>query len=207
MKLAASQELHAYWSGLRGARSAPERAEIDPAAIRGVLADTFILELDESRGYPIRIAGTRTNLLFDRELKGAAFVDLWRKPDQLEIAAVLACVADEAVAVVAGASSRREGGEPMDLELLLLPLRHRGATHARALGAISPASLPSWFGLLPAAALSLLSLRIIEPGEPPSREPRATAGDGAPGAVGFGRPPALARRGHLFVVPGAADLG
>ena len=207
MKLAASQELHAYWSGLRGARSAPERAEIDPAAIRGVLADTFILELDESRGYPIRIAGTRTNLLFDRELKGAAFVDLWRKPDQLEIAAVLACVADEAVAVVAGASCRREGGEPMDLELLLLPLRHRGATHARALGAISPASLPSWFGLLPAAALSLLSLRIIEPGEPPSREPRATAADGAPGAVGFGRPPALARRGHLFVVPGAADLG
>jgi len=99
VKLAASQELHAYWSGLRGARSAPERAEIDPAAIRGVLADTFILELDESRGYPIRIAGTRTNLLFDRELKGAAFVDLWRKPDQLEIAAVLACVADEAVAV------------------------------------------------------------------------------------------------------------
>ena len=31
---------------MRGARSAPERSEIDPAAIRGVLGDTFILEVN-----------------------------------------------------------------------------------------------------------------------------------------------------------------
>ena len=65
---------------MRGARSAPERSEIDPAAIRGVLADTFILEVDISRRYPVRIAGTRTNALFLRELKGGGFLDLWQGP-------------------------------------------------------------------------------------------------------------------------------
>jgi len=205
VKLAASQELHAYWNGLRGARSAPERAEIDPAAIRGVLADTFILEVDEARGHPFRIAGTRTSSLFDRELKGSAFIDLWREPDRRDIAATLAGVADEAVAVVAGVSSRREGGPALDMELLLLPLRHRGDTHARVLGAISPGSLPSWFGLLPATPLSLLSLRIIERSESMLRTGPSPARDKS--AVPFARPPALERRGHLFVVPGAAQSG
>src|SRR5208283_5828282 len=66
VKLAASRELHSYWNLLRGARSAPERSQIDPGAIRGVLADTFILEGNAQKRYPIRIAGARTNALFLR---------------------------------------------------------------------------------------------------------------------------------------------
>ena len=41
MKLAVTMELHAYWNRLRGARSAPERNDVDPSAIRGVLTDQF----------------------------------------------------------------------------------------------------------------------------------------------------------------------
>ena len=62
MKLAVTMELHAYWNRLRGARSAPERNDVDPSAIRGVLADTFVLDFDEGRGFPFRIAGSRANL-------------------------------------------------------------------------------------------------------------------------------------------------
>ena len=51
MKLAASGELFAYWNALRGARSAPERNDVDPGAIRGILADTFVLEFDEERDF------------------------------------------------------------------------------------------------------------------------------------------------------------
>ena len=43
MKHAASRELYAYWEERRGTRPAPERAEIEPGAIRGVLSDAFIL--------------------------------------------------------------------------------------------------------------------------------------------------------------------
>ena len=109
VRLAASRELHSYWNLLRGGRSAPERSEIDPSAIRGVLADTFILEVDSFRRYPFRIAGTRTNSLFGRELKGEAFLDLWQESEQREIAAIVASVADEATAVLAGAATRPQG--------------------------------------------------------------------------------------------------
>ena len=49
MKHAASRELYAYWEELRGQRPAPERAEIEPGAIRHVLSEAFILALDDSQ--------------------------------------------------------------------------------------------------------------------------------------------------------------
>ncbi|WP_158818289.1 PAS domain-containing protein [Methylocapsa sp. S129] len=205
MKLAASRELHSYWNLLRGGRSAPERSEIDPGAIRGVLADTFILEVDRSKRYPIRIAGTRTNSLFARELKGAAFLDLWQTPDQREIAAILASVADETVAVLAGVSTHPPGLRPLDLELLLLPLRHHGDTRARILGAFSPAFLPSWIGLLPAAPMTLSSLRVLGRAESSFRKQLSAARDEPARAMDFGRTPHFDRRGHLFVFTSAAE--
>ena len=59
MKHAASRELYAYWDEKRGTRRAPERAEIEPGAIRGVLSVAFILALDRAAGHPVRLAGTR----------------------------------------------------------------------------------------------------------------------------------------------------
>ena len=43
MKHSSNRELFEYWNKRRGRRSAPERGEIEPGAIRHVLADTFIL--------------------------------------------------------------------------------------------------------------------------------------------------------------------
>ncbi len=70
LKLAATQELFAYWNRIRGARSAPERNDVEPGEIRGILADTLILDFDPQAGFPLRIAGSRTNALFLRELRG-----------------------------------------------------------------------------------------------------------------------------------------
>jgi len=199
VKLAASRELHSYWNLLRGARSAPERSQIDPGAIRGVLADTFILEGDARRRYPIRVVGARTNALFLRELRGGAFLDLWQEADQLEIAAMLGVVADEAVAMVAGVSASPRGLRPLELELLLLPLRHHGDTHSRVLGACSPAFLPSWIGLAAAAPMRLFSLRVLERAESAERRRSSPAPDQYGKAVGFSRAPDVDRRGHLFI--------
>ncbi len=203
VKLAASQELFSYWNLLRGARSAPERSQIDPGAIRGVLADTFILEVNAPKRYPMRISGARTNALFLRELRGAAFLDLWQAPDQQEIAAMLSVVAGEAVAVVAGVSAAPGGLRPLELELLLLPLRHRGDTHSRVLGACSPASLPSWIGLAAAAPMRLFSLRVLESVESATgRQSPSPPGERVDNAV-FSRAPEVDRRGHLFIFTNA----
>ena len=85
MKLAATIELYAYWNRLRGARSAPERNDVDPGAIRGVLADTFVLDFDASCGFPFRIAGSRANALFLKELRGFSFLELWRGADREDL--------------------------------------------------------------------------------------------------------------------------
>ena len=190
LKLAASQRLFSYWTELRGGRGAPERNDIDPAEIRGVLADTFILEFNASSGFPMRISGSRTNALFLRELRGASFLELWQPRDRAEAGEILAAVANEAQPFLLGASGGPLGVETTDVEVLLLPLRHHGATHSRILGACAPRALPRWLGLLPIGPLALTSLRAVSPSELDANDARAND---------LLRKRNFLRRGHLFV--------
>ncbi|MCX7900010.1 MAG: PAS domain-containing protein [Methylocystis sp.] len=167
MRQQVSKELYSYWSRIRGARAAPERADIDPTAIRGALADTFMIEVDIASEFPIRLSGTRLDALWLREQKGVSFLNLWRAEDRRSIAAALLTVIDGVSPVVAGAQARPEGGAPLELELLLLPLRHHGKTHSRVLGSLAPSYQPDWIGRVAAGELELVSLRILE-AEPPS---------------------------------------
>lgn len=214
MKHPTSRMLHSYWNRIRGERRAPERAEIEPGEIRHLLADSLILELDmPHRTATLRLAGTRVCALFGRELRAQPFAALWG-----EAAAdpwrMVEIVAGDAVGVVAGLRGSNAAGDGVDLELLLLPLRHRGRTQARALGTLSPVGPPAWLGLRPLVRLDTTSLRVLsEPGEPPAD---AGAEPGRPGSVPAGRsapegpgpfdalpPPANdsapVRRGHLMV--------
>ncbi|UDL94708.1 MULTISPECIES: PAS domain-containing protein [Lichenihabitans] len=162
---AVSQELYAYWNTLRGGRTAPERGEIDPAAIRGILSDTFILEVDTPTGtpiFPIRLSGTRMNALFLDELKGRSWLSLWDRFDRSTMLSVLFGVLDDGSPAVAGLAAGPEDQSQIELEMLLLPLRHNGRAHARLLGCIAPLTIPSWLGLSPVNYLSLRSLRLLE---------------------------------------------
>ncbi len=161
MKHAASRELYAYWQEKRGTRSAPERADIEPGAIRAALSDAFILALDRSAGHPVRLAGTRVCALFCRELKGESFLGLWTTADQLTIVGLLAILADECTGTVARVTAQNSIGEPIDLELLLLPLGTRRPKFARAIGVLAPLKVPQWLGASPISALSLGSRRHI----------------------------------------------
>ena len=103
MKHSASRELYTYWDDRRGQRSAPERSDIEPGAIRHVLSDSFILAAgDTATGCPFRLAGTRVCALFGRELKGESFVELWDAAVRRTIADLLAILVDEGVGTVAG---------------------------------------------------------------------------------------------------------
>jgi hypothetical protein len=155
MKHAASRELYAYWEEKRGTRPAPERAEIEPGAIRGVLSDAFILALDPSAGHPMRLAGTRVCALFDRELKGEPFLNLWSSASRPVVASLLSMLTDECTGTVAGVTARNTDGELIDLELLLLPLGTRRPSFARAIGVLAPIKVPSWLGVSPIGPLTL----------------------------------------------------
>lgn len=163
MKNNATRTIFSYWDQLRGERAAPERGEIEPGAIRHALADTFILEVGPGYGASIRLAGTRLCALFGGELRGRPFDDLWAPVARAEIDRCIEAVIDDTAGVVAGVSGQAEGERTLELEMILLPLRHRGKPHTRILGALSPAGLPAWIGLRHIEALTLAGLRMIGP--------------------------------------------
>jgi hypothetical protein len=192
MKHATTRILFGYWDTLRGERAAPDRGEIEPGAIRHVLADTFILECDAMRSTSFRLAGTRLCALLGGELKGRDLASLWPNEAKPEIGRLISTVLDDSAGIVGGVTGSTQRGASIDLELLLLPLRHRGKTHARLLGALSPATIPLWIGVDPVVSLSTLSLRVIWPsGKRPSPADRDAA-----------ERDSLERRRHLVVHQG-----
>jgi hypothetical protein len=161
MKHSSIRELFNYWNERRGRRSAPDRAEIEPGAIRRALADTFILGYDPRAGHPFRIAGTRVCAAFGRELKGNPFLDLWAKEARTLIRDLLTVVALESVGIVASAQGESAEGAALQFELLALPLRHRGRTNARILGALAPTEQAYWLGISALGPLSLGTIRYL----------------------------------------------
>jgi hypothetical protein len=190
MKHATSRLLFAYWDGLRGDRAAPERSQIEPGQIRHILADTFILAIEPDGQAEFRLAGTRACALFGRDLKGVRFADLWPADRRAEADQLIDLVSNDTVGAVAGMVGQTELASVIGLELLLLPLRHHGATNRRAVGALSPSAIPSWLGLTPLESLDMRSLRVV--------------GDARPGRPGLGDigPGAASKRRRFVVLDG-----
>ncbi len=162
MKHDATCELFDYWNRLRGSRTAPERSEIEFAAIRNLLADMFMLEVDAAHRFPFVLSGTRVNALACAEQKGRSFLEFWAPQEQRAIAAMLLTVIDASCPVIATASAAPEGWPNHEIEILLLPLGRPGHERARILGLISPSAPPRWLGLRPARNMSLASLHPID---------------------------------------------
>lgn len=164
MKYPATQALYTYWNTQRRGRCAPNRHELDPSEMRGVLPHTFMLEVDELASlFPIRISGTRLDALLGRNLKGAAFAELWTAACREELRALMAGVLDGVKPAVVGVRGAPEGCAATAFEMLVLPLRHHGRTHARLLCSLVPASTPPWLGLKPVTQLTVCGWRYVDP--------------------------------------------
>jgi hypothetical protein len=163
MKTAPTRKMYAYWNARRGSRLAPERGDIEPGAIREILGDSFIVAFDDAADHPFRLAGTRVCALFGHELKGSAFVQLWDLASRNLVRGLAQTVADEAGAVIAGVGARTAQGSRADLELMLLPLYHRGRMRRRLLGVLAPLAIPYWLGAEQVVTLTLGAVRHLGP--------------------------------------------
>jgi hypothetical protein len=97
-----------------------------------------------------------------RELKGRAFIEPFAPADWPEMFRVLDEVAGSSTPMVGGVVGKTADKRLLGLELLLLPLRHRGRTEMRMLGSLAAHTLPYWATLTPLASLRIASTRIID---------------------------------------------
>jgi hypothetical protein len=138
MKHPSSREFFAYWNEKRGRARAPERTDIEPSALRDLLADIFVLSCDATAGYPFRVAGTRVCALFGRDLKDTSFGALFAAGARREIEEIVAAVAEETLPAIAGLTATAQDGSIAHLELLLLPFLTRAHAPISLTGLLAP---------------------------------------------------------------------
>ena len=163
MQKTSTRTLYDYWNSIRGARSAPDRKDIDPTRIREALANTFILELDESDKFSFRLAGSHLCTSYCRELKGRSFSTLWHERDSDAMETLIRAVTeDHAVALVTFQGTTALHTK-VSFETILMPLRHNGSTHTRLLGAMTALDEPYWLGVQPILEQRITGLRLLWP--------------------------------------------
>ncbi len=208
-----SLELYSYWNARRGARPAPYRSEIEPADIRDVLADIFILDVEgDCQRYVWRLAGTRICALHCRELKGRDFMSDWTGHNEEQMRTLLRTVLEKNLVAVVELVGRNTRNQRIDMEMVLMPLHVQGSSEMRVLGALLPLDQPYWIGLSPPVTRDIETTRLIWPGTP-LREPMpryaamAAARDSAverrePAPLLFMPQPKMRRVRHLVVLEG-----
>lgn len=209
MKLEGTIALFQYWDRLRNGRAAPRRSEVEPADIKPMLADTFILERDTRGEAVFRLAGTRLCATYGRELKGFAFTSLWAPQDQPLAGRLATGSLQEKSVSVTSYEGVTNQGRSVAFELLLLPL-DGGIDSPRSLGCITPREKPYWLGSDPVVESRIDSMRLIDPNREPmflKNRPAIAVPPLAPsddtmseGGVGKTR-----RFRHLVVIDGGRD--
>lgn len=203
MKLKETNELFLYWNRLRRGCTAPDIVDIDKETGGSLPAHAFILDVDGKKEFPFRLSSERLDALCGGEQKGRSFVHLWRAKEAGTMAALLLDVVDAGCPVVAEAAASPLGEMPADLELLLLPLRHRGRPQTRILGLAAYAEAPLWLGRLPMRNLALRQLRIIRDEDIATGGERQTVRPFPPRVAPESRP--FEQRGHLRVYRGGRN--
>jgi hypothetical protein len=207
MKLDGTIALFQYWNRLRAGRAAPKRTEIEPADIKTLLADTFILEKDARGEAVFRLAGTRLCASYGRELKGFAFASLWKGKDQRMVARLShSAFAMKSVVIISYTGISRND-RSNDFELVLLPL-DGGIENPRCLGAATPCERPFWLGADPIVEAQIESVRVVDPDREPmflTNRPAIAVPALAPTQSALTKAGAGRRIRHLVVLEGGRE--
>ena len=89
MKHKNSHLLVGYWNRVRGGRAVPDQTDIDPRAIKRMLASVFILDVDNPSRPIYRLAGTGLCERFGFELRGTGFLAHWDAQSAVALASLL----------------------------------------------------------------------------------------------------------------------
>ena len=168
MKHPSNRDFFAYWDERRGFGRAPDRSDIEPAAVRELLGDIFVLSCDAEAGFPFRMAGTRLCALLGGDVKNQSFPAHFAPQGRGEIEEIVTIVCEEMLPAIAGIKAPSPDDSTAHLELLLLPFNTRAHEPISLTGLLAP------FGQIqgPLGPLEIVSWRYMH--RPPERMmPRA----------------------------------
>src|SRR5690242_16499850 len=163
MQKQSTKALYEYWNALRGSRSAPDRRDLDPTKIRGALANTFILELNDNSEFDFRLAGSHICAAYARELKGRSFSRLWHPRDRDAMGTLVRAVTEDHAVALITFTGMTAIHTRTSVETILLPVRHNGSTQSRLLGSMTVVDEPYWLGVQPVVEQRITGLRLIWP--------------------------------------------
>ncbi len=130
-------QIEAYWEGLRGARVAPLRSEVDPRGIDRALEYAFILERIAPNVARFRLAGMHLNDLMGMEVRGMPITAFLTPDGRNRFRDTLEHVFEQpAKARIKLVGETGLGRPSLRGELLLLPLRSDLGDVSRALGCL-----------------------------------------------------------------------
>lgn len=134
LRAEAGKQLYDYWNALRNGAAAPDRRDVDPAALRRFLASTLILEFTGDAHLLFRIAGTTVCCAFGRELRDHNFVSLWDGDARNEFLGAAAVMRKSALGIVARFEALTLDRRAHDGEFVLLPLGGKSGPISGAIG-------------------------------------------------------------------------
>jgi hypothetical protein len=135
-----TEQLIVYWRERRGADPIPRRTSIDPAHLRQMLTQVFMLERQAPGRYRFRLAGGLVADLHDRDLRQADFLDLWRLNDRTSLQMALEAVRRRGEPLVVTGTAHTRTGPAMQVEITLAPLLGPSGDADRFIGLYQPTS-------------------------------------------------------------------
>lgn len=159
----ASKLLFDYWNALRNGRMLPQRSEVDPAALRLVLPNLFILQRYDSDHVNFRVAGTAICAAFGRELRDHNFIALWERNRQPVIRDLLLRVAETARVAVVRAVGTTLDKRRFPAEVVLLALADNWGAHTRILGIASFGGDEAILGWRKLVQLDAAAFALVDP--------------------------------------------
>jgi hypothetical protein len=140
MRHKTTQTLLDYFNRVRGARSAPLRADIDPVALKTVLSSVFMLEMQRNGTLRVRLAGTQVCTILGREVRGEDFNLLWTRTDRHKMKIAAETVLANQMPLVIRLRALADDETAIDLEMILLPLSSAPGLSDRMFGSLAPLS-------------------------------------------------------------------
>ena len=127
-----------YWGRIRGAKSAPDQADIDPKALKRLLPYVFLLDMRGANGSATyRLAGTSLCERFGCELRGQGYLAHWDEGSKPALGILLRQSLRLCAPVCLTSLGATDDGRMVEIETALMPLAHGGNEPDRFLGVMT----------------------------------------------------------------------